>query len=340
MRFSRLSTLTLALTAVFLLMVDVADARVGSGGSSGSRGGRTNNPAPPTTTAPNAAPIERSMTQPGAPSAAQGVNRPASAAAPSRFGGFGGMLMGGLLGAGLFGLLSGSGLFGGMTGFASVLGLLLQIALIGGAVWLLVNYLRHRNQPALARAPANGAGATSPGDLLNRFRQVFTANGGVAGSGPSVLTIGPADYDAFEKLLTEIQAAYGSENTVALGAMTTPEMFSYFSHDLAENTKKGVRNEVSGAKLLQGDLSEAWREGGSDYATVAMRFAIVDATVDRASGRVISGDLEAPQEVTEVWTFRRDDRDPGQGWQLSAIQQVESKPPSRMLGSRDMASAR
>jgi predicted lipid-binding transport protein (Tim44 family) len=278
------------------------------------------------------------MTQPGAPSTAQGVN-PATAAGPSRFGGFGGMLMGGLLGAGLFGLLSGSGLFGGLTGFASVLGLLLQIALIGGAVWLVVNYLRRRNQPALARAATNGAGATSPGDLLNRFRQMLTANGGVAGSGPSALTIEPADYDAFEKLLGEIQTAYGGENTDTLGAMTTPEMFSYFSQDLAENARKGVRNEISGVKLLQGDLSEAWREGGSDYATVAMRFAIVDATTDRATGRVLSGDRTTPQEVTEIWTFRRDDRDPKQGWQLSAIQQVESKPQVKTPGSRDMAPA-
>jgi predicted lipid-binding transport protein (Tim44 family) len=335
MRFSRLSITTLALTAAFALMVDMADARVGSGSSSGSRGGRTNSPAPSTNTAPNAAaPIDRSMTQPGTPSAAQGVSRPATAAAPSRFGGFGGMLMGGLLGAGLFGLLSGSGLFGGLTGFASVIGLLLQIALIGGAVWFLVNYLRRRNQPALARASANAAGAASPGDLLNRFRQMLTPSGGAAGSGPSALTIGPADYDAFEKLLGEIQTAYGSENTDALGAMTTPEMLSYFSQDLADNAKKGVRNEVSGAKLLQGDLSEAWREPGSDYATVAMRFAIVDATVDRATGRVISGDREVPQEVTEVWTFRRDDREPKQGWQVSAIQQVDGKP-----ASRDMARA-
>lgn len=62
--------------------------------------------------------------------------------------------MGGLLGAGLFGLLSGSGLFAGLTGLASVLGLLLEIALIGGAVWLVVNYFRQRSQLALARAPA------------------------------------------------------------------------------------------------------------------------------------------------------------------------------------------
>jgi len=324
MRFSRLSTLSLALTAAFLLMTDLADARVGGGGSSGSRGSRTSAPAAPTTTAPTgAAPVERSMTQPGAPTAAQGVNRPASAATPSRFGGFGGMLMGGLLGAGLFGLLSGSGLFGGLTGFASVLGLLVQVALIGGAVWLVANYFRRRNQPALARAPASGAGATSPSDWLTRFRQMLGPNGGVAGPGPRTLSIGPTDYDAFEKLLSEIQTAYGSENADALGAMTTPEMFSYFSKELAENTKRHERNEVSGVKLLQGDLSEAWHEAGSDYATVAMRYAIVDAMVDRATGRVISGDRDAPQVVVEVWTFRRDDRDPRQGWHLSAIQQVE-----------------
>ena len=114
--------------------------------------------------------------------------------------------MGGLLGAGLFGLLSGSGLFGGLTDFASFLGLLLQIALIGGVAWLVVNYLRRRNQPAPARAPANLLSSTSPRDLLNRFRQTLASNGGSAASGTPALAIGPGDYDAFERLLREIQS--------------------------------------------------------------------------------------------------------------------------------------
>src|SRR4029078_8459743 len=93
--------------ATCAFMVDAADARVGGGGSIGSRGARTYTSPPSTNTGPKAAPVDRSMTQPGSPSAAQGVNRPTTAAAPSRFGGgFGGMLMGALLGAGLFGLLS------------------------------------------------------------------------------------------------------------------------------------------------------------------------------------------------------------------------------------------
>ncbi len=323
MRILRLSIFTLALAAAFTLAVDAADARVGGGKSQGSRGGQTFNPAPPTPTTPKpVAPIGRSMTEPGAPSKVQAAGRPGTSATPSRFGGFGGLLMGGLLGAGLIGLLSGDGLFGGLTNFASILGLLLQVALIGGAVWLAVNYLRRRKQPAPARAPAFQLSSTSARDLLNRFRQTLASNGGSAASGTPALAIGPRDYDAFERLLREIQNAYGRENTDALGAMTTPEMFSYFSQDLAENAKNGQRNELSGVKLLQGDLSEAWREAGSDYATVAMRYSLVDAMIERATDSVVSGDRVAPREVTEVWTFRRDDRDPDQGWQLSAIQQT------------------
>jgi predicted lipid-binding transport protein (Tim44 family) len=75
-------------------------------------------------------------------------------------------------------------------------------------------------------------------------------------------------------------------------------------------------NRVSDVKLLQGDLAEAWREGNSEYATVAMRFALNDTTVDRASGRVVDG---GPQEVSEMWTFRRSNGGP---WLLSAIQQT------------------
>jgi predicted lipid-binding transport protein (Tim44 family) len=73
---------------------------------------------------------------------------------------------------------------------------------------------------------------------------------------------------------------------------------------------------------VQGDLSEAWRENGSDYATVAMRFSLIDAIVDRATGQVISGDRTRPTEATEFRTFRREDRSRADGWQLSAIQQA------------------
>jgi predicted lipid-binding transport protein (Tim44 family) len=99
--------------------------------------------------------------------------------------------------------------------------------------------------------------------------------------------------------------------------MATPEMLSYFSEQLADNASRGLINRVTDVKLLQGDLAEAWREGRADYATVAMKYALKDSMVERASGRIIEGGERS--EVTELWTFMRSR---GGNWLLSAIQQT------------------
>ena len=93
-------------------------------------------------------------------------------------------------------------------------------------------------------------------------------------------------------------------------------MVSYFERDLDQNRARNRINKTSGTKLLQGDLAEAWREGDTDYATVAMRYSLDDQTVDRESGRVTQG---GPDEATEIWTFMRVR---GGHWLLSAIQQT------------------
>ncbi len=175
-----------------------------------------------------------------------------------------------------------------------------------------VNAIRGRNQ--LARVPVR-ASATTP----NRSPYIFV-NGPAAPAWP--LSIGKEDFACFERLLGEIQTAYGREDTEELGARTTPEMFSYFSRDLYDNAKQGRRNAPADIKLLAGELSEAWSESGSDYATVAMRYSLVDATVDRATGTLISANSGHASEATELWTFRRDDRIRDDGWELSAIQQA------------------
>jgi predicted lipid-binding transport protein (Tim44 family) len=292
-------------TALVLVAAD-ADARAGGGFSGGSRGFRTFSAPPTTRTAPStAAPIQRSMTQPAGTSAAG-----QAAARPGFFGGglFGG-LAAGFLGAGLFGLLFGHGFFGGMAGFASLIGLLLQVVLVVIVARLLFAWWQRRNMPTAAYAaahPATGHGFAGLGGML----------GGSAPVGEP-LTIAKADYDAFEKLLGDIQAAYSAEDLTALRAKVTPEMLSYFSEQLAQNASRGLINRVTGVKLLQGDLAEAWREGDADYATVAMHFALNDSMVERASGRTVEGG--SPSEVTELWTFRRAR---GGDWLLSAIQQA------------------
>jgi predicted lipid-binding transport protein (Tim44 family) len=224
----------------------------------------------------------------------------------------GGLLRGlaaGFIGAGLFGLLFGGGMFSGIGGFSSILGLILQIGLIVLLVRLAMSWWQRRSvsQPAYA-GPGVGPGAPTGLGSGMGF--------GFGSSAP--LEILPADYEVFERLLIEIQAAWSNEDTAQLHKLATPEMVSYFVRDLETNQAQNQINKVSGTKLLQGDLAEAWREGDTDYASVAMRFSMVDRMLDRATSRLVGGS-EQRTEATEVWTFMRPR---GGNWVLSAIQQT------------------
>lgn len=305
-----------------------ADARVGRGGSFGSRGSKTFSAPPPTATMPGVAPIQRSTTAQPGPSFG---NNAAAAQQGARRGGFfgGGLgagLMGGLLGAGLFGLLSGSGLFGGLGSLSSLFGLLIQGVLIFFVVKLVMGWFARRRegqQPAAASGPSpyslnrdrDPVQASSSGG--SGFGRNFGFGGGQASVEP--LTLDKADFDVFERRLGEIQAAWSAQDIERMRSLATPEVVQDFAEDLADDASRGVVNRVTDVKLLQGDLAEAWREGARDYATVAMRYGLIDVTEDRATGRVVDGDPSRPTEAAESWTFVRAG---GGNWLLSAIQQA------------------
>lgn len=320
----------IALAAALIFSGSVAEARVGRGGGSfGSRGDRTWSPPPATNTAPGtAAPMQRSQV----PNQGPAINRPAqpgTVAQPRRFGtGF----MAGLFGAGLLGLLFGAGFFGGLAGLASVLGLLLQIGLIVLLVSLAMKWFRRRQEPAYA-GPVPGHARSMGGSVPPTGRPGPGMMGGglMGGLGGSprpqqqarpgvrdAIGIHDQDYAAFDRSLVEVQDAYSREDVEKLWSLATPEMAGYIQEELNDNAARGLVNKVSNVRLLQGDLAEAWREGNTDYATVAMRFALTDVMVERATGRVVEGDPARVTEATEIWTFRRDAGGP---WKLSAIQQ-------------------
>jgi predicted lipid-binding transport protein (Tim44 family) len=200
-------------------------------------------------------------------------------------------------------------MFSGIGGFSSILGLILQIGLIVLLVRLAMSWWQRRSvsQPAYA-GPGIGPGAPTGLGSGMGF--------GFGSSAP--LEILPADYEVFERLLTEIQAAWSNEDTAQLHKLATPEMVAYFTRDLETNRAQNRINKVSGTQLLQGDLAEAWREGDADYASVAMRFSMIDRMLDRTTSRLVDGS-EQRTEATEVWTFMRPR---GGDWVLSAIQQT------------------
>jgi predicted lipid-binding transport protein (Tim44 family) len=314
-----LAALTVAIALA--LSPSFVSAKAGSGSSMGSRGSRTYSAPPPTATAPGSiAPMERSMT-PNAPR--PGMAQP-GVAAPARGGFFSGGgffpgLMGGFLGAGLAGLLFGHGFFWGIGGLGSIFGLLIQIGLIVLLVRFALGFFR---RPLGARPGSGNAeslgGHDDDGRVYARGTERY-APGGASYSSSSALNLTAADYDEIERLLGSIQSDWSKADLATLRRHVTPEMLSYFAEQLSANASRGVENRVAQVRLLQGDLAEAWAEGEVEYATVAMRFSLVDWTIETATGRTVAGDATRPVETTEIWTFVRAR---GGHWLLSAIQQT------------------
>lgn len=315
----RLTALFASLLMVFsMVAVDTAEAR--RGGSFGSRGARTEMSVPATSASPNATGgVQRSMTDSSTTRNGTAAGAANTARPGGLFGGFGGALLGGMLFGGLFGMLMGTG-FGG---FAGMLGLLFQLALIAGVVWFFMR--RRQQQPAMAGANPNagngfrfegqnlGGGSTGPA----RNAAPRSAASQRAGKRDEI-GISDADLGTFQQRLTSLQDAYSREDYAALRQITTPEVMGYLAEELGENASRGLRNEVFDVNLLEGDVAEAWREGSAEYASVAMRYESRDVTRNRATGELVAGE-DRVTETTEVWTFVRRN---GGDWLVSAIQEA------------------
>jgi len=292
--------LALVATLILALSPGLAQARAGAGGSFGSRGSYTFSAPPVTRTAPySASPIQRSLT-PG-PSQSYGspgyrYNRPYYGS------GFGSGLLGGLIGVGLGSMLFGHGGFG----FFGLFGLLIRVAIIVFIARWLIRLFR-RSTPVFAGGPSMFARSAQPGPQTMP----------TGGTGAPGLEVTPADYNAFESTLIAVQDAWSRHDLQRMSTLATPEMLGYFSEQLSDQVSRGVRNEVTDVHLLQGDLAQSWREQGREFATVAMRFSMIDVTRD-SSGRVIDGSPTEHTTATELWTFVRV---AGGRWLLSAIQQ-------------------
>jgi predicted lipid-binding transport protein (Tim44 family) len=292
-----------------------ADARLGGGHSLGSRGSRSFFQPRPTTLAPGgAAPFERSQA-PGT-----GFNRAglAGAAGGSFFNRrpFMSGLLGGFIGAGIFGLLFGGGFLHMGLGFGGLFGVLIQLIILFFVVRWLIGLFRRGglgggSQPSIyGPAPTAASGGRNWQGLGHGTDE--------AGASVAPCQITQADRQAFAQCLVYVQQAWGAQDLNAIAQAATPEMMGYFRDQLATLSRQGLRNRVANVSVDGMELSEAWSEGDTDFATVSMRFSMLDVTED-AGGRVVDGSQTVRALVTEIWTFTRRR---GGHWIVAAIQQT------------------
>jgi predicted lipid-binding transport protein (Tim44 family) len=311
----RLASLFGVFLSLTLLAAPLAEAR--RGGSFGSRGSRTFMAPSPTYTSPGyVSPVQRSMTRPTSPSYGY---PPTGYRRPGLFGGFGGGFLGGMLAGGLLGGLFGHGWGwgGGWGGWGGGLFFsIIQIIILVFVIRFIIRLFRG----GMGGGGMSGGFVGAPPGYSAQPMGYAAQPGGFAPSPaaqPIQFAITPADQAAFEQLLIQVQDAFSHEDFGRLRGITTPEVMGYLAEELSQNATHGVRNEVTGTRLLQADVSESWSEGPQDYATIAMRYESIDIMRRRDTGQVVQGDPTRPTQTTEVWTFVRENRGP---WLLSAIQ--------------------
>ena len=264
----------------------------------------------------------------------------ANATRPGMFGSMSkGGFMAGLLGAGALGLLLGYGLSGGLGGLgaiarpdaadtalrgrshASVLVVAAPQAAAGARLCASGRFGRrlwsasgHGPRRITGWRAAGAAVLRGPDRALARWvlaqqaRPAACSVGGAAQAEQTPtrpLTVAGDDFSAFERLLQDIHAAFAREDQTALRQLCTEEMADYFVQDIAENVRENRAVRIANVKLEQGDLSEAWKEPGAEYATVAMRFSLEDQLLDRRTQQVLPESNQGRSEITEIWTFVR-----------------------------------
>jgi len=378
--FPVLVALTLVLTGAADAVAKAGSTSKSSSGSSfGSRGSRTADapmertltlpsspsprvtaPPPPPSAAPRPGNVEAQPLQPGLQPGLQqsGMRAPAMAGAATAAPGmaaaaqpgffqrnpFMAGMAGGLVGAGI-----GSMLFGHSPALAaasdaapgaSILGLLIQLAVIGGLIWLAFKLFR-------GRAPAGpNPYAAAPRASLNPY-----AAGPRASDNPYAAPRSPvephfepqalasvpplaaapqrvqrefepteADQNDFTNILLGVQQSWSAADPAALRAWATPEMVTFLAQDLGQNAADGLVNRVEQVTLREGDVVESWREEKSQYVTARLVFDCLDYMVRTDSGALVSGSRTSPVTHAELWTFVRPTS--GGSWLLSAIQQA------------------
>lgn len=314
----------------FLTSVDLAEARLGRGRSMGFRGSRTYSAprrtvSPPATskTQPNTLPRTN---RPGTPSRLEPTTTTPSPASGGLWrgvtGGLAGGLLGGMIGSLLFGGLGHAG--GALGGGGSSFGLL-DLALLGGLLYLgyRLFFRRRQDHPSYSFQ----AGSDSIPGSTPWMGTSCPAGKAVSDPGPDLAPIKAYDPQFDKAAFTEwaqdvffkLQSAWMRQDLALMKDLATPEMLQALSRDLDDMRARGQINRLENIAVRQVGISEAWQEAGQEYITVGFRANLLDYVVDSRTSEVVAGSTTEPVKFEEYWTFVRP---MGQGpWKLTAIQQ-------------------
>lgn len=244
-------------------------------------------------------------------------------AAPARRGLFGGF--GGFLGGMLAGTLLGSLFFGHPFSGGGMMDILLIGILIFAGVMIFRMFSARRRQPQSeysyagaarrqAEAPQDQGGwGESQWDRLRSAPASGQAGGQADGQpGPAIHVPGFNEEEFLRgaKLVyTRLQGSWDARDLEDIREFTSPEVYAEIARQAAQDPAPS-KTEIL---LVNARLLEVKPQGAQVVATVYFDVLMRE---DKAK--------DAPEQVREVWHFRRESADPKSSWKLEGIQQLEN----------------
>ena len=126
----------------------------------------------------------------------------------------------------------------------------------------------------------------------------------------------PKFLDQAEAAFRSIVTAFSSGDRATLKTLLSPHVYETFADAITARETANERHRTDIKAILSATIENA--EVIGDQAAIIVRFVSdqVNLTLD-ASGNPIVG-TEAITELTDLWTFERNLKGPGTGWQLAA----------------------
>ena len=122
---------------------------------------------------------------------------------------------------------------------------------------------------------------------------------------------------AFEMIVE----AFAAGDKDALRPLLAPDVFDGFARAIDERRAAGHHLDTQLIGIKSAEIVEAGMVGSR--ARIAVRFVSEQVNVTRdAEGRVVEGEPDTPEDVTDVWAFERDTRAADPNWEL-----VETRTP-------------
>lgn len=255
-----------------------------------------------------ATPQRQASSQPNqGTSPAGGLQNPASR---GLFGGMGGMLGGFLMGG-----MLGSLLFGGARPFSGPG--LMDLLLVGGAVFLLLRFLKSRRSPTMQTAGGMPFGQGSTGGYSSDSAFPGGLSGWTGSRSDHVPHPGPVVPEGFdvENFLKGAKAAYhrlqsswDKREWEDLRHFTTPEVMNELQRQAEQYPATGETELLS----VTAEILEVRTTGDETVASVLFDVLMRE-----------DADQKEAQQVREIWHFRRHPSAADSFWVLEGIQQTE-----------------